>query len=212
LRAEQSRSEVNGGSWGAVERGVTRTSRRTFCGGLAALVLLGARDAAAEEIPAALQAELLTRLAAYDRNMRARSGERLNIVVVVKPGDRDSERTAAQLVSAVARIDRAGALPHAVSTLAYSGPVGVVAACKAIRAGVAFFTPALAAEVDAVRPAFDNADILTIAPSADMTRRGIVLGFELVSSRPKLFINLTQAARQNVAMPAEVLKLMTVFR
>ena len=37
-------------------------------------------------------------------------------------------------------------------------------------------------------------------------------GFELVSSRRKLFVNLAQAARQNVAMPAEILKLTTVFR
>lgn len=175
-------------------------------------MLLRTRGAAADEIPAALQAELLTRLAAYDKNMKARAGERVNIVVVAKPDDSDSERNAAQLVSALGRIDRVGALPHAVSTLAYAGAASLAEACKASRAGVAFVTPALAGEVEALRAAFDRADILTIAPSAEMTRRGIVLGFELVSSRPKLFINLTQAARQNVSMPAEILKLMTVFR
>lgn len=163
-------------------------------------------------MPAALQAELLTRLASYDRNMKARAAERVNIVVVVKPGDSDSERSAAQLASALGRIDRIGALPHAVTTLAYTGAAGLAAACRASRTGVAFVTPGLGAEVEAMRAAFDGADILTIAPSAEMTRGGIVLGFELVSSRPKLFINLPQAARQNVSMPAEILKLMTIFR
>ena len=187
-------------------------SRRAFCGGLAAAVLVGTRAAAADEMPSALQAELLTRLAAYDRNMKARAGERVKIVVVVKPGDSDSQRSAAQLVAALERIDRVGALPHSVSTSTYAGAAGLAAACKAWRVGALFVTPRLADEVEALRAALDGADILTVAPSAELTRRGIVLGFELVSSRPKLFINLAQAARQNVSMPAEILKLMTVFR
>ncbi|HSO40719.1 MAG TPA: YfiR family protein [Labilithrix sp.] len=175
-------------------------------------MLLGARSAAADEMPAATQAELITRLAAYDRNMKARAGERVNIVVVVKPGDGDSERAGAQLVSALGRCDQVGALPHAASTIGYAGATGLLAACKANRTAVAVLTPALASEVEALGTALDGADLLTIAPSADMTRRGVVLGFELVSSRPKLFINLAQAARQNVSMPSELLKLMTVFR
>jgi len=186
--------------------------RRAFCGGLAAAILLGTRTAAADEIPAALQAELITRLAAYDRNMKARAGQTVNIVIVVKPGDGDSERTAAQLVSAFERIERVGALPRTVTTLTYTGAKSLADSCKANHSGVAFITAALGGEVEALRAAFDDADILTIAPRAAMTRQGIVLGFELLSSRPRLFINLTQAERQHVSMPAEILKLMTVFR
>ena len=39
----------------------------------------------------------------------------------------------------------------------------------------------------------------------------LVFGFDLVSGRPKLLLNLTQAKLQNVAMKAAVLKLMQVF-
>ena len=42
--------------------------------------------------------------------------------------------------------------------------------------------------------------------------KGAVLGFELVSGRPKLIINLAQAQRQDVAFRAEVLKLMRVVQ
>jgi YfiR/HmsC-like len=187
-------------------------SRRAFCGGLAAAIVMGPRAASADEIPAALQAELVTRLSAYDKSMKTRAGQRVNIVVVAKPGDGDSERDAAQLVSALGRIDHVGELPQAATTVLYSGPAALAEACKANHAAVAFVTSALGGEVEALRAVFDKMDILTIAPSAEMTRRGIVLGFELVSSRPKLFINMTQATRQNVSMLAEILKLMTVFR
>jgi hypothetical protein len=37
-----------------------------------------------------------------------------------------------------------------------------------------------------------------------------VLGFELVSGRPKLVIDLAQAKRQNVLFRAEALKLMRI--
>jgi hypothetical protein len=40
---------------------------------------------------------------------------------------------------------------------------------------------------------------------------GIVLGFDVVSGRPKLLVNLTQAKRQNVSLRAEALKLMKVY-
>ena len=45
----------------------------------------------------------------------------------------------------------------------------------------------------------------------DYVPGGIVLGFDVVSGRPKLLVHLTQAKRQNVALRAEALKLMRVF-
>jgi len=186
-----------------------------FCGGVAAnAILLGTSRLAraADEIPAPLQAELLTRLAAYDKNMKARSPERVATVVVVKAGDVDSERAGALLVAALGRFDRVGSLPHHVSKMAYPGATPLVESCKANHVGLVVISPALAFDVAAIRTAFDGTDILTAAPNAEMTRLGIVLGFELVSSRPKLFINLTQAGKQNVSLPSDILKLMTVFR
>jgi hypothetical protein len=167
---------------------------------------------AGESMPATVEAELVARLASYDRNMKARAGDRVNIVIAVRAGDADSEREAAQLVGAFARIERVGGLPHAASTVKYSGASNLVEACKARRAAILVATDGLAPEVEAIRAAFEGVDILTVGPRAEMSRRGLVLGFELVSSRPKLFINLSQAGRQNVAMSADVLKLMTVYR
>ena len=41
--------------------------------------------------------------------------------------------------------------------------------------------------------------------------KGAVLGFDLVSGKPKLLVHLTQAKKQNAAFKAEALKLMKVF-
>ena len=45
----------------------------------------------------------------------------------------------------------------------------------------------------------------------DYVKEGIVLGFDVVSGRPKLLFNLPQARLQKVALTATVLKLMTVY-
>jgi len=183
-----------------------------FFVGVGAACVVVSRTSRAEDIPAALQVDLITRLADYDKNMKARAGDRAVVLVVTKPGDGDSERAAAQLMSAFGRVERIAGLPHQVSTFAYGGAQALVDAAKAKKAAIVYLTGALGSEVEAVQKAFENVNVLTMAPSADMVRRGAVLGFELVSSRPKLFINLPQAAKQSVAMSAEVLKLMTVFR
>lgn len=197
----------------AVTARVGSVSRRTFCGAVAAAIVAGTRVAAAgEAMPASIEAELVARLASYDRNLKARAGARVTILIAVKEGDAISERDAAQLVAAFARIEHVGGLPHETSIEKFSGSTNLVAACKAKRAAIVLVTEALASEVEALRAAFEGVDVLTVGPSADMARRGMVLGVELVSSRPKLFTNLTQAGKQNVAMSAEVLKLMTVYR
>jgi hypothetical protein len=96
--------------------------------------------------------------------------------------------------------------------VSFAGAVPFVEACKAKRAAIVLVTDALGPEVEGLRAAFEGVNVLTVGPSADMSRRGLVLGFELVSCRPKLFINLTQAGKQNVVMSADVLKLMTLYR
>ena len=52
---------------------------------------------------------------------------------------------------------------------------------------------------------------MSVASVPDYVQGGIVLGFDVVSGRPKLLFNLTQARLQNVDLRAAVLKLMTVI-
>lgn len=169
-------------------------------------------SSAGEEMPASVQAELVARVASYDKNLKGRAGPRVTIVIAVKQGDVSSERSAAQLAGAFARIEPIGGLPHETSQVTYTTARALADTCKARRAAIVFVTDALAPEVENVRAAFDGVDALTIGASGEMSRRGLVLGIELVSSRPKLFVNLSQASKQNVVMSANVLKLMTVYR
>jgi hypothetical protein len=192
---------------------VRALSRRLFCGLVAVACLLGVEPSSAgEDIPATVEAELVARLAAYDKNLKARAGAQVDIVVAVKADDPASERAAGQLAAAFARIEHIAGLPVVTTAVTYAGASSLVETCKTKHASILVITDALSSEVEKLSGGLAGSDILTFGSSGDVARRGLVLGIELVSSRPKLFINLTQAGRQNVVMSADVLKLMTVYR
>ena len=48
---------------------------------------------------------------------------------------------------------------------------------------------------------------MTVGAVGSYVKGGIVLGFDLVSGKPKLLVNLTQARRQHVDLSSSVLKL-----
>ena len=45
----------------------------------------------------------------------------------------------------------------------------------------------------------------------DLVWSGEIYGFDLVSSKPKMLVNLTQARKQLISFRADILKLMVVY-
>lgn len=175
------------------------------------VVLLVSRPAESDPLPAALQAGLVVKVAGYDRNMRGRAGASVRVLVVARNND-DDARWSLQLRAELGRTESIAGLPHTEGGISYTNANDLAASVKNEHAAIVILSSSLSEESEAIRTAFDGLDVLTAAPDADMTRRGVVLGFELSGGKPKLFFNLRQAGRQNVALSAEVLKLMTVYQ
>jgi len=186
-------------------------SRRAIVLGLFAATTLWATPALASDVPVAIQSDLVVKLASYDKNMRTRAGDSVRTLIVVKGGDAESERFGAQFAAGMARAERIAGLPHTETVLAYIDAKSLAMACRERRAAIVVIAAELGAEVEAIREALADSKILSVMPSAAAVRRGIVLGFELEDGKPKLFLNLTQALRQGVAMSADVMKLMRIF-
>jgi hypothetical protein len=179
-----------------------------------ALLVLTTRPAGAEDVrvPISLQAELLSKVAGYDRNLQARAGARVRVLLVQRPGNDDSARAIGQLQSALSQIETIGGLPHDEVVVSWSDAPALAQRVKSQHAAIVFFTPGVADGLDAIRTALDGVDVLSVAAVADYVPRGIVLGFDLVEGKPKLLVNLGQARKQNVAFKAEVLKMMKVVQ
>jgi len=150
-------------------------------------------------------------VASYDRNFEARSGEQARVLIVVDPGNSDSRLTATDMRSALGSVPSVGGRTHDEEIASYGDAPSLAETCRTRNAAIVYLTPGFSGEIPAIRDALGELKLLTVACMADYVPAGIVLGFDLVSGRPKLVVNLSQARRQHVDFRAEVLKLMKVY-
>jgi hypothetical protein len=183
------------------------------CLGLGAAVVLIASALGAEEpaVPVGLQAELASKIVAYDRNYSARAGGRAKVVIVAKSGDPESTKIANLTRAAIGSMPEFGGLPHEEAVVTFSNAKALSEEIGKQHAAVVYLSTGLSPEIPAIADALNGKDVVTIAAVASDVPKGAVLGFDLVSGKPKLLVHLAQAKKQNAAFKAEALKLMKVF-
>ncbi len=181
---------------------------------LAAVALLTPRPTLADSasVPADLQAELLAKLSAYDRNFAARAGPVAAVLILVRSGNARSTLSGAVMKSELAKLERIGGLPHREVVAPFESAAGVAARIRSERVAIVYVTPGLEEHAPEIRKALTGLDVLSVSAVPSAVPEGIVLGFELVSGKPKILHNLTQAKLQSVNFKADVLKLMKVYR
>lgn len=172
------------------------------------------RWAAAEDllVPARLQAALAAKVVTFDRSFATRVKHKVLVAVLSKPGDADSERAAAQMVGAFRELGPIGGLPHEVLPIAWTDAVSLAAACTQRKVTLLYLTPGLDKEAAPIVKALEGARVLTVTGALAYVKFGVVLGFDLVSGRPKLVINLTSAKREGFAFDANFLAITRVVQ
>lgn len=193
-----------------------RSSRRSVLGlvvSAAALSLSLSRHGSAQSmpVPTAAQAELIAKLAGFDRNFAARAGSKVVIILAAMPGNADSMSAALEMKAAFARLPTVGNLPHEELVVTQSSPSALAEVVRSKRAAIVYFGPGFDKQIPAIRDALSSLDVLSVGAIPGYVPAGIVLGFDLVSGRPKLLIQVVQARKQKVVFPASVLSLMKVY-
>jgi len=163
------------------------------------------------QLPVGVQADLMVKVAGFDRNFRARAGDKV-IVILAATDDSASMRAAVEMKSALSRVPKIADLPHEEQIVASSNPTVIAAAARDRRAAIVYFAPGYSQQIPAIREAFSSINVLTVAAVPEYVPSGIVLGFDLVSGHPKLLVHVLQARKQQVAFPASVLNLMKVYQ
>ncbi|HEY3447912.1 MAG TPA: YfiR/HmsC family protein [Myxococcales bacterium] len=184
--------------------------RRTL---ILAVILAAAGTAWAREptVPVPLQMDLLAKVAVYDRNLPTRAGERVVALVVHKGGDDESARGAAQAMLALKGRTELGGLPFATEELAFTDAEALAKACRERKAALVYLAPGFTeAEAAQVGKQLEGLSVLTASADPSLVGK-VVLGFDLVSGKPKLLVSLARAGKQSVSLSASVLKLMTVI-
>lgn len=185
--------------------------RRSLLLAFAGALLSGGVGAADVAVPPAVQAQLIAKVAAYDKEFEKRAGARAQVLVVVRAGDDASTRIGAAMMKELSAQATIGGLPHDETLVTWAGAKDLAATIKKKKAAIVVITPGHDADVEAIASALDGVDVLSVSTVAEWVPRGIVLGFDLVSGKPKLLVHLGQAKKQHVVFKAEVLKLMRVY-
>jgi hypothetical protein len=182
--------------------------------GLVATVELWVREGATQpvEVPVRLQAELLAKVAAYDRGYAARARGKALCLVVVKSGDPESERVGEQILGELRVLPQIGGLPHTEELVRFASPEALAEQCRLRGAAVVYLSVRLGEQVGPIAAALNGDSVLTVAVAAPYVSSGAVLGFDSESGKPRLVVNLAQARRQKVAFKPERLSLARVIQ
>lgn len=162
-------------------------------------------------VPIELQVELLRKLVQFERGFAARSGSEVRLLIVVRESNPASARASAQLQSAIERAHDMLGRPIKASVHNFTSAAALKKAALAANAQIVFFTPGFDADLAAIVSAFEGLPALTVSTDGDQVARGVVLGFELVSSKPKITLNLGQARRQGLDFNSELFRLARVI-
>jgi hypothetical protein len=161
-------------------------------------------------VPVERQVALMVAAAGSDRNMASRAGGKVRVLVVSKAPDGPARRSVSSFLSALKGRRRIAGLPHEESSVPFTSAAALAELCRTQRIAIVYLTPSVDGDVAAIAQALDGVSVLTVAASADAVPKGAVIGFDLVSGRPQMVINVEQAKRQKVQFDHGVLELAKV--
>jgi len=164
-------------------------------------------------VPLGLQAQLTAKLAAHDKAMPARAGATLKIAILTKKGNAESASTAAHLQAAFEALTLVAGLAHEERVVTFTDAAALATQIKAESLAIVYLTQGFDGDIDAIRAALDGVSVMTCATVPDyVARGGAVIGFDLVSGKSKILVNLPQAKKQSVNLDSNVLTIATVFK
>jgi hypothetical protein len=178
----------------------------------AATTLLGFPSARADEptLPVQVQAGLLAKVAAYDRNLLGLESGKVVVAIVTRQADLDSVAVGGRLQAGLRAIPSIAGLSHEEIMVPFGTAGGLADICRKNQVSIAYIAPGLDREIPAIAEAMRDMSVLTTGAMPDYVSRGLVLGFDLVSGHPKILVHLEQARRQNVVLTAQLLKLAVI--
>lgn len=163
-------------------------------------------------VPVELQVELLARVTRYERTYAARTGAPARVLIVSRRDNVESVRVSAQLSAHLARAGEIGGRPVTVATHAWSNAGALRGTVRQERPDIVYLTPGFGSEIAAIAEALREEPVMTVSAVGSDVDRGAVLGFELVSSRARIAVNVTHARAHRLDFNAQFLRLVRIVR
>jgi hypothetical protein len=161
-------------------------------------------------VPVPLQMDLLVKVAGYDKNLPARARDLVRILILTKSDSGKSSQVAQQAARALAGKTVANR-PLEIVLQAYSDGAALARHIHERGIAIVYAAPGFGqTELDDIAKALAGVSVLSSGAVARFVQNGVVLGFDLVSGKPKLLVHLKRAREQNVDLSSQVLKFVKV--
>ncbi|MHB8876183.1 MAG: YfiR family protein [Myxococcaceae bacterium] len=167
------------------------------------MALLGtallASGASADELPVALQVQLLSKMSTYIIGFGAGESSAVK-VLVVHPGSAEAPSRGSQaLVGAIGQMGQFGSLKVEAKLAPLTDVKTLQAQLASEKPQVVYLAPELSEKnVATIIEALGSSTAVTISGVTEHVKAGVVLGFSLFEARPRVFVNLGKARKQNI--------------
>jgi hypothetical protein len=178
------------------------------------LALVPCRAGTSAELPPGKQAIFLARVLAYDANLKERAAGAVNIAVLARKGDHESEKMADVLVKAFTPLETATilGLPVRVSRLYFGGHEAFDRAVREGGIDTVYVCTGLDASLPDIKAVARARKTLTLASNPNHLKQGLSVGVFEVDGRNTIIVNLEANREEGVAFGPELLRLATVVR
>jgi hypothetical protein len=168
----------------------------------------------AAELPPAKQAIFLARVIAYDGHLQGRAGGAVDIAVLAKKGDRNSERMGELMMKAFMPLEEATllGLPVRVSRLFFAGREELERTVREGGIDTLYVCSGLDANLGDIKAVARSRKVLTVGSQEAHLSQGLSLGVFLIEGKNTIVVNLEASREASVAFGPELLRLATVVR
>lgn len=109
----------------------------------------------------------------------------MKVLVVYAPDAPDSENVARQLMAALVTQPKLGGVLHRDELLAWQDVESLAPLVKDRDVTLVLLAPGLSGRARALAAALDGVACITVSATPEGVREGVVLGFDLLSSKPR---------------------------
>jgi hypothetical protein len=181
------------------------------------ILLMGlalATTSIAADLAANNQAVFLLRVLAYDRNLRSRAGDTVNIAVVFRDGNDMSVGAKNDLLSGLDKLGdvRVSDLPFRATPVPFTSPGDLDNVIGSTRAAAVYVCPGLEGSVGPITDVTRRRSALTFSGVESMVRASLSVGLVARSGKPAILVNLAASKAEGADLDPALLRLAEVLR
>ena len=183
---------------------------RSFFAVLVAVLLPSGIAFGQSKLPVDLEAAIVLRALAYDRNLKQRAESGIHIAVVTKNND----RTSTELASAFRKAGKNGVsgIPVEASVVAFESSAQLTDLIDDMGFNLLYIHSSVETALSSIQQVARSKKIPSVGGTKEIVEKGASFGVYIAGDLPKLVVNINTSRLEGLDLSAELLGIATVIQ